>query len=95
MSTRAIAREKGASSTLLRYRTKDTTNGVTKETALRLAEHYGVNETQLLHHLLAEAAVRELPQYAPDDGPLPGEAWKAIERRAPRKRGRVVASLID
>jgi hypothetical protein len=95
MNNLETTKEKGAPSTLLRYRTKDTSNGVTKETALRLAEHYGVNETQLLHQLLAEAATRELPQYEPDDGPLSAEAWKAVERRAPKKRGRVLASLID
>jgi hypothetical protein len=88
-------KETNAPSTLLRYRTRDTRNGITKETALRLAEHYGVNETQLLHQLLADAAARELPQYEPDDGPLSEAARKAIQQHRPKKLGALRGSLLE
>lgn len=94
MNTTQSPKEANAPSTLLRYRAKDTRNGITKATALRLAEHYGVNETQLLHQLLAEAAARELPQYEPDDGPLSDAAWKAVRKHRPRKPGKLQGSLI-
>ena len=89
------AKKAASASTLLRYREKDTTYGVTRQTAQQLAEHFGVNDTQLLHLLLAQAAARELPQYEADDGPLSDRAWAAIQARAPKKLGKVVESLID
>ena len=89
------AKKAAAASTLLRYRDKDTTYGVTRHTAQQLAEHFGVNDTQLLHLLLAQAAARELPQYEADDGPLSDRAWASVQARAPKKLGKVVESLID
>lgn len=84
-----------APSTLLRYRTRNTPNGVTKKTARKLADHFGLNETELLHKLLAEAAARELPQYEPDDGPLTEADWREIRRRAPAQVGALAGSLLD
>lgn len=84
-----------AESTLLRYRERNTPNGVTKSTAQKLAEHFGLTETDLLHRLLAQAAARELPQYAADDGALSDEAWRAVTRRAPRQLGPSRGSLLD
>lgn len=82
-------------STLLRYREKDTMYGVTKNTARRLARLHGLNETQLLHSLLAQAAARDLPRYQPDDGPISDAAWKQVMAHAPKKLGKVRSSIID
>ena len=54
-----------------RYRPSDTPTGVTRETARRLGQKLGVDETQVIHMALRELAVRVLPQYERDDGPLP------------------------
>ncbi len=53
-----------------RYRSIDSSAGVTRETAKRLAEYLGVDETQTIHRALHELAVRVLPQYEADEGPL-------------------------
>jgi hypothetical protein len=81
---------------LLRYREKDTKNGVTKHTALQAAEALGISETQLVHLALAQFVARELPQYERDDGPLSKEALAAIARRVPQDgHGPVLSSLLD
>ena len=54
----------------LRYRTVDSASGVTRNTAKRLAEHLGVDETQAIHQALHDLAVRVLPQYEQNNGPL-------------------------
>jgi hypothetical protein len=84
-----------AESTLLRYRDRNTRNGVTKATAQKLAELLGLTETDLLHRLLAQAAARELPQYEADDGPLSDAAWRALRKHAPREMGQSLGSLLD
>lgn len=53
-----------------RYRATDSATGVTRETAKRLAERLGVDETQAIHIALHNLAVRLLPQYEADDGAL-------------------------
>jgi len=93
--TQASRDKRQAPSTLLRYRTRNTPHGVTKKTARKLADHLGLNETDLLHKLLAEAAARELPQYEPDDGPLSEADWREIRRRAPTQGGPLAGSLLD
>ena len=47
-----------------RYRSIDSATGITRETAKRLAEQLGVDETQAIHRALHELAVKILPQYA-------------------------------
>src|SRR5690606_1774653 len=67
-----------------RYRSVDSSTGVTRETAKRLAEHLGVDETQAIHRALHELAVRVLPQYEADDGPLTAAQVRQIRKRAPQ-----------
>jgi hypothetical protein len=50
------------------YRVTDGPSGVTRDTAKRIAEQLGVDETQAIHRALHELALRVLPQYEPDDG---------------------------
>lgn len=79
-----------------RYRTVDSATGVTRETAKRLAEHLGVDETQAIHRALHDLAVRVLPQYEADDGPLTAAQVRQIKKQAPQGVKRSVrSSLFD
>lgn len=79
-----------------RYRSIDTATGVTRETAKKLAERLGVDETQAIHHALHELAVKLLPQYEADDGPLTAAQIRQIKRRIPQGGRRSVrSSLLD
>ena len=69
-----------------RYRTSDTLTGVTRETARRLGQKLGVDETQVIHMALRELAVRVLPQYERDDGPLTASQIKKIKKLVPQDR---------
>lgn len=94
-TTRALKDE--ARSTLFRWRTKDTPNGVTKTTASHAAEVLGVNETQLMHMALAQYIAREVPLYDPDFDALTSADLAEIRRRVPQttKGARVLSSIID
>jgi antitoxin component of RelBE/YafQ-DinJ toxin-antitoxin module len=65
-----------------RYRATDSTTGVTRKTAKRIAEALGVDETQAIHLALHELALKVLPQYAPDDGPLTAAQMRQIRKQA-------------
>lgn len=79
-----------------RYRAVDTATGVTRDTAKRLAEHLGVDETQAIHLALHELASRVLPQYAADDGALTAAQVRQIRKRVPQGTRRSVrSSLFD
>lgn len=79
-----------------RYRAVDSATGVTRETAKRLAERLGVDETQAIHQALHELAVRVLPQYEADDGLLTAAQVRQIKKRAPQGGKRSVrSSLFD
>jgi len=79
-----------------RYRSVDSATGVTRETAKRLAAHLGVDETQAIHHALHELAVRVLPHYEADEGPLTAAQVRQIKKRAPQGGKRSVrSSLFD
>ena len=79
-----------------RYRAVDSTTGVSRETAKRLAAQLGVDETQAIHQALHELAVRVLPQYEQDDGPLTAAQARQIKNRVPQSTKRSVrSSLIE
>ncbi len=77
-----------------RYRTVDSTSGVTRETAKLLAERLGVDETGAIHLALHQLAVKVLPQYEADDGPLSASHMRQIEQLAPQKPLRSVRSSV-
>jgi hypothetical protein len=77
-----------------RYRVTDSAAGVTRQTAKRLAEYLGVDETQLIHHALRELAIRTLPQYEADDGPLTAAQIRQIRKRVPQGSKRSVRSSL-
>ncbi|MFM9885193.1 MAG: hypothetical protein ACKVQT_19385 [Burkholderiales bacterium] len=79
-----------------RYRTTDSVTGITRETAKRIAERLGVDETQAIHLALRELALKVLPQYEPDDGTLTTAQIRQIRKRAPQGAKRSVrSSLFD
>jgi hypothetical protein len=79
-----------------RYRAVDSAAGITRETAKRLAEQLGVDETQAIHRALHELAVRMLPQYEADDGPLTAVQVRQMKKRVPQGGKRSVrSSLFD
>lgn len=79
-----------------RYRAVDSTTGISRKTAKRLAAQLGVDETQAIHRALHELAVRVLPQYKQDDGPLTAAQVRQIKNRVPQSTKRSVrSSLIE
>ncbi len=79
-----------------RYRPVDSATGVSRETAKRLAAQLGVDETQAIHQALHELAVRLLPRYGQDDGPLKAAQLRQIKKRVPQGTKRSVrSSLIE
>jgi hypothetical protein len=86
----------GANQIAFRYRSTDSATGVTRETAKRLAEVLGVDETQAIHRALRELAVKVLPQYEADDGPLTLTQLSQIKKLSPQGTKRSVrSSLFD
>jgi hypothetical protein len=77
-----------------RYRAVDSATGVTRETAKRLAERLGVDETQAIHHALHALAVKLLPQYEADNGPLTAAQMQQIKKAAPQGTKRSVRSSL-
>jgi hypothetical protein len=77
-----------------RYRTVDSPSGVTRKTAKRLAEHLGVDETQVIHRALHELAAKVLPQYERDEGPLSAAQMRQIKKRVPQGTKRLVRSTL-
>ena len=79
-----------------RYRAHDSATGVSRNTAKRLAQTLGVDETQVIHMALQELASKVLPQYEADEGALTQSLWAHLEKTAPKPKGRVVrSSLFD
>ena len=77
-----------------RYRASDSPAGVSRKTARRLAERLGVDETQVIHRALRELAVKVLPQYEADDGPLTADQLRQVRNRAPARKERSVRSAL-
>ena len=89
MTTRATSNQ-----IAFRYRAMDSATGVSRETAKRLAERLGVDETQAIHLALHEMAVKLLPQYEPDDGPLTAAQVRRIRKLVPQGKKRSVRSSL-
>jgi len=67
----------------VRYRTQDTPFGICRQTATRLSDVLRLSDTEVIHRALAELAVKHLPQYEPDDGPVSIAVLREIRRRVP------------
>jgi len=93
-SRSATKRKKAAGAgILLRYRDKDSAFGVSRDTALKLADTLGVSETQVVHVALAHLARQTLPRYEIDNGPLTDEQMDEIRRLQPSGRMKTRESL--
>ena len=91
-----MATRNSAHQIAFRYRPTDSTTGVTRDTAKRLAERLGVDETQAIHLALHEMAVKLLPQYEADDGPLTADQRRQIKKRTTQsKKSSVRSSLFE
>lgn len=77
-----------------RYRTTDSATGVTRDTAKRLAERLGVDETQAIHLALHDMAVKLLPQYEADEGPLTTAQIRQIKKSVPQAKKQSVRSSL-
>ena len=80
------------SSLLLKFRTRDTQSGVTRQTVKAMAARFDLSETEIVHMALSRMAKEELPAYEADDGPLSARDVKALGRiaSAALPKGRVV-----
>ncbi len=85
---RTASKQKSAAGTgiLLRYRDKDSAYGVSRATAVKLADTLGVSETQVIHVALVQLANQTLPRYEIDNGPLTEEQMDEIRRLQPAGR---------
>ncbi len=77
-----------------RFRPIDNAAGVTRETAKLLALRLGVDETQVIHLALRSMAIKLLPQYEADDGPLTAAQLRQIKKHVPQGVKRSVRSSL-
>ncbi len=91
-STAAGDRATVSQSLLLKFRSKNTRTGVTRDTVKALAAQLDVTETQVVHLALSKLAEEALPAYAPDDGPLTASQLAAVRKaaKAALPRGKVL-----
>jgi hypothetical protein len=77
---------------LLKFRSRDTQFGVTRETVKAMAERFGLSETEVVHMALSRLAKEELPAYEPDDGPLSARELQAVRKiAATLPKGKLIA----
>lgn len=69
-------------SLLLKFRSKDTRFGVTRDTVKALASELDITETQVVHMALSKLAEETLPSYEPDDGPLTARQLASVRKAA-------------
>ncbi len=81
-------------SLLLKFRTRDTSSGVTRGTVKALAKELDVTETQVVHLALSKFAAGVLPAYEPDDGPLTSSQVAALRKDAAQHlpKGKILSS---
>jgi hypothetical protein len=80
-------------SLLLKFRTKDSRFGVTRDTVKALASELDVTETQVVHMALSKLAEEMLPAYEPDDGPLTARQIASVRKAT--KAGTPKGKLLD
>ena len=60
----------------------------------QLSEYLGYNETQVMHLALKKLAQEVLPAYERDDGPITAVTLKALKKREPQDKLKIVASSL-
>lgn len=80
------------SSLLVKFRTRDTPLGVTRETVKAIAARFDLSETQVVHLALSRLAKEELPAYEVDDGPLSARDIRSLGKlaRATLPTGKII-----
>lgn len=80
------------SNLLLKFKSKDSPYGVTRETLKALAAEMDVSETLAVHLAISRFAKEVLPAYKMDDGPLTAADIKHIRKvaRSMLPKGKVV-----
>jgi len=80
---------------LLRFRSTDTQNGISRSTVEKLAEYLGfTGETQVIHYALRKLAKEVLPAYEADDGELKPAQLAAIRKAIPQGHAKSVKSSL-
>ena len=84
-----------ADSLLLKFRSKDTSFGVTRGTVRALASELDITETQVVHLALTKFAEAMLPAYEPDTGPLTARQIAMLRKAAARSlpQGKLLEKL--
>ena len=77
---------------LLKFRTKSTPYGVTRETLKALANELDTTETMVIHLAISRFAKEVLPTYEADDGPLSPSyfAWLKETAKSRLPKGKVI-----
>jgi hypothetical protein len=70
------------SNLLIKFKSKDSQYGVTRETLKALAEEMDVSETMAVHLALSRLAKDVLPAYEVDDGPLTASDLAHVRKAA-------------
>lgn len=70
------------SNLLLKFKSRDSSYGVTRETLKALAEEMDVSETTVVHLAISRFAREVLPAYEMDDGPLNAADIKRVRKLA-------------
>ena len=84
-----------ADSLLLKFRSKDTSFGVTRGTVRALASELDITETQVVHLALSKFAEVMLPAFEPDAGPLTARHIAVLRKAAARSlpQGKLLEKL--
>jgi hypothetical protein len=92
---REAAMSASSDSLLLKFRSKDSRFGVTRDTVKALASELDVSETLVVHMALAKLAEETLPSYEPDDGPLTAREVARVRKaaKATLPKGKIVERL--
>lgn len=67
---------------LLKFRSKNTQFGVTRDTVKKMAAMHDLSETEVVHMALSRMAKEDLPAYEADDGPLTARELNAVRKVA-------------
>lgn len=70
------------SNLLLKFKSRDSSYGVTRKTLKALAEEMDVSETTVVHLAISRFAREVLPAYEMDDGPLTAADIKRVRKLA-------------
>ena len=70
------------SNLLIKFKSRDSRYGVTRDTLKALAEEMDVSETMVVHLAISRFAKEVLPAYAMDDGPLTTQDIARIRKAA-------------